>query len=149
MRISDWSSDVCSSDLRTLIGVDDTQADIALKVEPAGNGIEIELAIARPHLFADREALIVRPSEAGPILPRRAIRADELVENLVDVHRQEIGPAVRTIVAAGAGLLVYAVGQGHGRVDTEQVERGEGADGPRGRLARPNQDRLDNPAIDH
>src|SRR3546814_9676030 len=40
---------------RTLIGVDDTQADIALKVEPAGNGIEIELAIARPHLFARSE----------------------------------------------------------------------------------------------
>src|SRR3546814_20503296 len=97
MRISDWSSDVCSSDLRTLIGVDDTQADIALKVEPAGNGIEIELAIARPHLFADREALIVRPSEAGPILPRRAIRADELVENLVRSEERRVGKeCVRT-----------------------------------------------------
>src|SRR3546814_4406606 len=101
MRISDWSSDVCSSDL-----------------------------------------------EAGPILPRRAIRADELVENLVDVHRQEIGPAVRTIVAAEAGLFVYAVGQGHGRVDTEQVERGDGAIGPSVRIARTNLDRLDEAAID-
>src|SRR3546814_13396733 len=129
MRISDWSSDVCSSDLRTLIGVDDTQADIALKVEPAGNGIEIELAIARPHLFADREALIVRPSEAGPILPRRAIRADEMGENLVDVQRQEIAPAVRTIVAAEAGLFLYAVRQVPGAGDTETVERGDGGSG--------------------
>src|SRR3546814_13223660 len=68
MRISDWSSDVCSSDLRVQDAAvdphritDKAQVDIALY---AGIGVRLTLA---QHLFAqDQAAILARNADRAP-----------------------------------------------------------------------------------
>src|SRR3546814_18008953 len=77
MRISDWSSDVCSSDLQVLDRVLDREAEIGIAHDPVVNSaIETEV-IARTrivcvmrddHPFATHDEIAIRDLEPYPIL---------------------------------------------------------------------------------
>src|SRR3546814_3144531 len=92
MRISDWSSDVCSSDL--------DRHDIGM----TGKG---EVAAARP---TPREQILDRP--VGSLAERHPpdLKADALQRRLQDVHR--------TLVGGGdAGAADKRLGKGNGQFD--------------------------------
>src|SRR3546814_19449995 len=89
MRISDWSSDVCSSDLPRTDNVDDTaKADIADRIgdlEPEDDGREITLGPA--HL----------------LLERRFQDADHLPVDIVDRGGEEEQADDQPAIASGIG----------------------------------------------
>src|SRR3546814_7385110 len=66
MRISDWSSDVCSSDLHDAVGDVDIAAEhrVAVKIE-AAEAVEEQ---ARPdlHIFGDRKAIFIARAQQQP-----------------------------------------------------------------------------------
>src|SRR3546814_2886238 len=110
MRISDWSSDVCSSDLPAIRAVGRRQPVIIRVVEPIA-GAEQQ----RIHPEADREAAIAVLPAVRRIIARQALgRAfagaiiAPLVAAIVAPAAIELGPmlerivAVRVIVPVGA-----------------------------------------------
>src|SRR3546814_14926437 len=72
MRISDWSSDVCSSDLRRDL------ADIAQRLQEAGTG-------RMAHRHADS------PAVAGQALPQIAADESGAAEDRHDAARKSVG----------------------------------------------------------
>src|SRR3546814_1389680 len=53
MRISDWSSDVCSSDLMDIVRADRARVDLDRKIA-LGRGAEMKLPAQRFHQLADQ-----------------------------------------------------------------------------------------------
>src|SRR3546814_5764600 len=95
MRISDWSSDVCSSDLRNLLGVDAAGVD---------GGID---QVGRPRRQHDRGTCrgVLRPIIAIALIDDR-LRADPHDRisdiDLVPIHRQaETREPMRAVDAPG------------------------------------------------
>src|SRR3546814_14479713 len=71
MRISDWSSDVCSSDLQTVIGTEGLDLDLAIeRHQLRGGGIRLgtaNIALAIQGLalqIADFDAIVVAQQQA-------------------------------------------------------------------------------------
>src|SRR3546814_12393740 len=102
MRISDWSSDVCSSDLPAIRAVGRRQPVIIRVVDPIA-GAEQQ----RIHPEADREAAIAVLPAVRRIIARLAIgRAvvGAIIAPVVAAHvalaASELGPLVATILAA-------------------------------------------------
>src|SRR3546814_4194933 len=103
MRISDWSSDVCSSDLDDIISVDNTRK-LAKAVEKAGGPVETliypklshDMAInAFASLFSDRYDVLkqvsdfIRRKSSGQVTPRpSAIRAAPLAQDAPPADRK-------------------------------------------------------------
>src|SRR3546814_1153058 len=91
MRISDWSSDVCSSDLHQLIGLEDIGADL---VTPADLGLRLIFSARRR--FALLELGLVHPrlqhSHRGrAVLVLRTVvlrRDDDAGRDMGDTHRR-------------------------------------------------------------
>src|SRR3546814_7006470 len=82
MRISDWSSDVCSSDLQQLAAHDDNDAiaplqrDITAQLPLRGQMLPLQWREGRfTRLQFDGDALVMQaPQRAGPPALRRALR---------------------------------------------------------------------------
>src|SRR3546814_16015501 len=53
MRISDWSSDVCSSDLRRFVSAE--SGDIGLRIEPAVGQARLERELVLRLCFGDKQ----------------------------------------------------------------------------------------------
>src|SRR3546814_3226763 len=106
MRISDWSSDVCSSDLRLFPRLADLRAkhpELHLDIDTAGHtvarlgeGLDVAIALAReidPALDAGGREISVTKSAAG----RRFIDLSpftlDMVRHYADNHAVQIGRA--------------------------------------------------------
>src|SRR3546814_18843486 len=95
MRISDWSSDVCSSDLDVLASdyVPVSMLAAALRLAELGVGISLPEAMKMTSLHPARAAGL---EDRGEIAPGK--RADLIRVRLVDGQ-----PVVRTVYAAEIG----------------------------------------------
>src|SRR3546814_5570148 len=85
MRISDWSSDVCSSDLR-LADLDVVEAEVAVGVRIHALDVRGVLAAAvdDDHLRGDRRAVVA-------LVPRRGRDADA---GTVVEHERRVAPEI-------------------------------------------------------
>src|SRR3546814_10291118 len=89
MRISDWSSDVCSSDLRidtadALLKEDLRNVDLTEKRRKAGEGTLVEVLNAQSQYEADRGEI--------PQLGQQLAEARHLLAILIGVTPAELGP---------------------------------------------------------
>src|SRR3546814_6651515 len=89
MRISDWSSDVCSSDLRidtadALLKEDLRNVDLTEKRRKAGEGTLVEVLNAQSQYEADRGEI--------PQLGQQLAEARHLLAILIGVRPAELGP---------------------------------------------------------
>src|SRR3546814_10572154 len=89
MRISDWSSDVCSSDLRidtadALLKEDLRNVDLTEKRRKAGEGTLVEVLNAQSQYEADRGEI--------PQLGQQLAEARHLLATLIGVTPAELGP---------------------------------------------------------
>src|SRR3546814_13409804 len=108
MRISDWSSDVCSSDLRVQDAAvdphritDKAQVDIALY---AGIGVRLTLA---QHLFAqDQAAILARNADRAP-----ASAGDPADDFLVDGTGQDHFRDLRGFLVGAAQAAAEQTGR--------------------------------------
>src|SRR3546814_13425285 len=86
MRISDWSSDVCSSDLRRLavtegaLQIFDAGARVAPARHALGNEMEIPVGLARDERPARQHAEQQHRRDDQRFLPQRAHRGGPVVE---------------------------------------------------------------------
>src|SRR3546814_7707350 len=123
MRISDWSSDVCSSDLSATLAVADREADVA---DGQGGGV-IQRTARQQRRVADQDVVH---------------REDTRYADLVDGHAggSEEVPGIRheDIVAFGIDDLQPASGAvvDHRRLDSGGAESGRTVDGRRDVLER-------------
>src|SRR3546814_16600233 len=87
MRISDWSSDVCSSDLTAdaLLKEDLRNVDLTEKRRKAGEGTLVEVLNAQSQYEADRGEI--------PQLGQQLAEARHLLAILIGVTPAELGPA--------------------------------------------------------
>src|SRR3546814_10374855 len=69
MRISDWSSDVCSSDLRVVAGLDDDAVDQVLDTDTLADLDEHLRSALAPRLLAYRKRVVER--ETAVLEPRK------------------------------------------------------------------------------
>src|SRR3546814_15866300 len=115
MRISDWSSDVCSSDLIGA-GVEDADREGALALrEPVGDGADAGGEIAR---FADAEAE-PRHRElgdgAGETVRHVADRPDQNRDRVAEPRADSIDDPAETDVAESVGDLEERKRLGEGK----------------------------------
>src|SRR3546814_7298968 len=104
MRISDWSSDVCSSDLPQRLRLEGARALLGREREPIGRGLPRRVHVAREFDVAAERHPAELPARAAlvgtaPDLPAEADRkgvgldpepaAGEIMPQLVDEHRSE------------------------------------------------------------
>src|SRR3546814_7273307 len=109
MRISDWSSDVCSSDLLNLLSN-------AIKFTPDGGGVMVEARLER----AGDLSLIVRDSGIG-------MSADDIVVVLQPFGQVE-SAHTRSHDGTGLGLpITKSLAEMHGGSMTVESEVGKGS----------------------
>src|SRR3546814_20159824 len=117
MRISDWSSDVCSSDLQRRLGVEALatlveveRLDIAAEAQPAG----VRRQSPDQHLYQGRFAGPVRADDAeavaAPDARREVVEEGEVAEAL----RQVLGLDDGVAAAPAAGSLPLGGGRQSG-----------------------------------
>src|SRR3546814_14373685 len=93
MRISDWSSDVCSSDLASLVAALADESvlkgeDLLPLLAFATRNRQAGEAAAEQHR-RDEDALVQHRKEAGG-LQRRRTRVDESMERLIEARRAHV-----------------------------------------------------------
>src|SRR3546814_7931265 len=97
MRISDWSSDVCSSDLATATDIDPIAIDVTAE-NAETNGVPLGLGIGRL-------ALTVADGTANALVLRRA-RYDLIVANILAGPLIDMAADVAAIAAPGGQLVL-------------------------------------------
>src|SRR3546814_3255575 len=98
MRISDWSSDVCSSDLLVQIGgVETHHARERLAVGEAAVGLHQRVGVARGHLDMIAEDVVVADLERGDARPCAIIRLE--ARDRSEEHTSEIQSLMRNSYA--------------------------------------------------
>src|SRR3546814_1439884 len=99
MRISDWSSDVCSSDLSLL-------AAQGIVVHGAGSDAEALRAALRPYfldqIFPILTPQVLDPAHPFPFIPNRGLGV------IFDLQRKATGDTVRELVIITASLPRFA-----------------------------------------
>src|SRR3546814_20779387 len=98
MRISDWSSDVCSSDLRPVRPVGETERcrGPAVPVGAAGHDVDLQSDAGRANHFGNRLAGVLLPGRIGAA---------------VDPDLESVGEAGRGQQLLGLGIILYLLRQ--------------------------------------
>src|SRR3546814_9535187 len=125
MRISDWSSDVCSSDLRLELIANGRVADYARRIEHPG-GARDEHAAAGPEGHAQcaqhRQPVILREHGAEPARRRAQDRDMAPAEHPRDIARRACGPVNRVLEHAGYPVVIFGRRENHARSDEHTSE---------------------------
>src|SRR3546814_10711127 len=115
MRISDWSSDVCSSDLRRVLGRDDEPEMMPVVLSPLGEGLGIGRLRLRPEqlrlLPVPGDALALQVVEVGGERRRASALPDDarLDDRVAGSAGQEpVGLQGRALAASEAGAVSRA-----------------------------------------
>src|SRR3546814_11036723 len=97
MRISDWSSDVCSSDLRQALSLAERVSFIASRVSDTLSTKDLAARIAKPHSEVKRlYSLRTLPEDILAALKHCSPRAAVAIKHAIELDEQ----ATRNFVAA-------------------------------------------------
>src|SRR3546814_6745985 len=104
MRISDWSSDVCSSDLNSLSNIQPALLDRMEIIEVNGYTIEEKIEIAKKHL-------IPKQREVHGLGTKDFTLRAAVIEKVIDEYTRESG--VRGLEKKIGSLVRGEIGRAH------------------------------------